>query len=71
MIRYQSLKPNVAPVRRRLHELAKDLSAFGVKRLHTMLRRDGLVINLKEVQRSHFDEQMQLKPHCRRRLATV
>lgn len=48
MIRYQSVTPDDAPVRRRLHELAKDRPAFGVKRLHTMLRRDGLVINLKK-----------------------
>jgi DNA replication protein DnaC len=42
MIRYQSVKPDDAPVRRRLHELAKDRPVFGVKRRHTMLRRDGL-----------------------------
>ena len=46
MVRYRSVKADDAPVRRRLHELAKDRPAFGVKRLHTLLRRDGLVINL-------------------------
>jgi putative transposase len=29
MIRYRSVKPDDAPVRRRLHELAKDRPAFG------------------------------------------
>lgn len=67
MIRYQSVKPDDAPVRRRLHELAKDRPAFGVKRLHTMLRRDGLIINLKKVRRLYLEEQLQLKPRRRRR----
>jgi putative transposase len=34
MIRYESVKPDDAPVRRRLHELAKDRPSFGAKRLH-------------------------------------
>jgi len=67
MIRYRSVNPDDAPVRRRLHELAKDRPAFGVKRLHTMLRRDGLVINLKKVRRLYLEEQLQLKPRRRRR----
>jgi putative transposase len=62
MIRYRSVKPDDAPVRRRLHELAKDRPAFGVKRLHTVLRRDGLVINLKKVRRLYLEEQLQRKP---------
>ena len=67
MIRYQSVKPDDAPVRRRLHELAKDRPVFGVKRLHTMLRRDGLVINLKKVRRLYLEEGLQLTPRRRRR----
>ena len=71
MIRYRSVKPDDAPVRQRLHELAKDRPAFGVRRLHTMLRRDGLVINLKKVHRLYLEEQLQLKPRRRRRRATT
>ena len=71
MIRYRSVKPDDAPVRRRLHELAKDRPAFGVKRLHTLLRRDGLVINLKKVRRLYREEQLQLKPRRRRRRSST
>lgn len=71
MIRYQSVKPDDAPVRQRLHELAKDRPAFGVKRLHTLLRRDGLVINLKKVRRLYLEEQLQLKPRRRRRRSST
>ena len=71
VVRYRSVKPDDAPVRRRLHELAKDRPAFGVKRLHTMLRRDGLVINLKKVHRLYSEEGLQLKPRRRRRRAAT
>jgi hypothetical protein len=54
---YPAIKPDDAPVRRRLHELAKDRPAFGVKRLHVLLRRrDGLVINFKKVRRLDQEE---------------
>lgn len=71
MIRYRSVKPDDASLRRRLHELAKDRPAFGVKRLHTMLRRDGLAINLKKVRRLYLEEQLQLKPQRRRRRSST
>jgi putative transposase len=67
MIRYRSVKPDDAPVRRRLHEIAKDRPSFGAKRLHVMLRRDGLRINHKKVHRLYVEEGLQLKPRRRRR----
>lgn len=67
MIRYESVKPDDTPVRRRLHELAKDRPSFGAKRLHVMLRRDGLRINHKKTHRLYIEEGLQLKPRRRRR----
>src|SRR5689334_6059538 len=67
MVRYESVKPDDAPLRRRLHELAKDRPSFGAKRLHVMLRRDGLRINHKKVHRLYVEEGLQLKPRRRRR----
>jgi putative transposase len=67
MIRYESVKPDDAPVRRRLHELAKDRPSFGAKRLHVMLRRDGLKLNHKKTHRLYIEEGLQLKPRRRRR----
>jgi putative transposase len=60
MVRYESVKPDDAPVRRRLHEIAKDPPSFGAKRLHVMLRRDGLRINHKKVHRLYVEEGLQL-----------
>jgi putative transposase len=65
LVRYRSVKPDGAPVRRRLHELARDRPSFGVKRMHTMLRRDGLAINHKKVHRLYVGEGLQ--PRARRR----
>lgn len=69
--RYQSVKPDDAPVRRRLHELAALRPSFGVRRLHIMVRRDGLHINLKKVRRLYREEGLQLRPRRRRRRATA
>jgi len=71
MVRYQSVKPDDAPVRRRLHELARDRPSFGAKRLHTMLRRDGLAINHKKAHRLYVEEGLQLKVRRRRRRAAT
>ncbi len=48
---YRARRPDDAPVRRRLHELARDRPSFSAKRLHMLLRRDGLRINHKKVHR--------------------
>ena len=40
VLTYRSAKPDDAPVGRRLHELAKDRTAFNVRRLHAMLPCD-------------------------------
>lgn len=69
--RYHSVKPDDAPVRRRLHELAALRPSFGVRRLHIMVRRDGLHINLKKVRRLYREEGLQLRPRRRRRRATA
>jgi transposase InsO family protein len=71
VITYRSVKPDDAPVRRRLHDLARDRPAFGVKRLHVLLRRDGRRINVKKVRRLYQEEGLQLKPRKRRRRAAT
>lgn len=66
-VRYQSRRPDDTPVRRRLHELAGVRLTFGVKRLTTLLRREGMHINHKRVYRLYVAEGLQLKPRRRRR----
>lgn len=54
-------------LRRRLHELAATRVAYGSRRLHILLRRDGLKVNYKKVHRLYVEEGLQLKPRRRRR----
>lgn len=67
IIRYVSCRPPDTAVRRRLRELAAARPAFGQKRLHVLLRRDGLAINHKKTERLYREEGLALKPKQRRR----
>lgn len=49
---YQAQRPvRDAPVRERLKALAMQRPRFGYKRLHVLVRREGVVVNLKRVYR--------------------
>jgi putative transposase len=64
---YRSKRRDDAALRRRLHELAATRIAYGSRRLHILLRRDGLKVNYKKVHRIYVEEGLQLKPRRRRR----
>jgi putative transposase len=70
-VRYQPQRDPATALRRRLQELAATRLTFGSRRLHTLLRRDGLVINDKRVHRLYVEEGLQLKPRRRRKAATL
>jgi len=46
-IRYRSTRPDDAAVRARLRELTAIRRRFGYRRLHILLRREGIVMNTK------------------------
>ena len=71
LVWYRAVRPDDAPLRRRLHELAATRIAFGSRRLHILLRRDGLRVNYKKVHRVYVEEGLQLKPRRRRRRRAV
>src|SRR5689334_10196922 len=52
-----------APIRARLKELAKLRPRFGYKRLHVLLRREGVVANLKRVYRLYREERLMVRRH--------
>lgn len=70
-VRYRSCKPDDSPLRRRLHELARARPAFGHKRLHVLLRREGVTVNHKRTRRLYKEEGLQLKPRRPRRRRAV
>lgn len=55
-MRYQSRRTDDADLRLRLWELAQQHRRFGYRRLHILLRRDGVLIHRKKTQRLYREE---------------
>jgi putative transposase len=66
--RYVSVRQD-GPFVERLRELAQERSRFGYKRLHVLLRREGIVVNLKRVHRLYRREGLMVKRRRRKRVA--
>lgn len=67
--RYQSRRPDDAPVRERLRELAHDRRRFGYRRLHVLLQAEGLVQNRKKTERLYREEGLKVRRRRSRRRA--
>ena len=50
-VRYRPCRADDGDLRSRLCELAQQRRRFGYRRLHILLRRDGITINRKKTQR--------------------
>jgi putative transposase len=59
--RYQAKPKNDNEIRSRLRELAQKRRKFGSPRLHTLLRRDGILINHKRTERLYREEGLSLR----------
>lgn len=55
-MRYRSCRAVDGDLRSRLCELAQQRRRFGYRRLHILLRRDGIMINRKKTQRPYREE---------------
>ena len=69
-MRYRSCRADDADLRMRLRELAGERRRFGYRRLHVLLRRDGLVVNRKRIQRLYREEGLTVRRRKGRRRAT-
>ena len=56
--RYVSRRPDNAGIRQRLRELATERRRFGYRRLHILLRRDGIELNHKKLYRLYTEERL-------------
>jgi putative transposase len=56
-------------LRRRLLELAAERPRFGYRRLHALLRREGVVVNHKRVERLYRAEGLAVRRRTRKRVA--
>lgn len=68
-IRYCSLRSSDADVRLRIRELAGARRRFGYRRLHFLLRRDGVKMNQKRFRRLYREEGLQVRKRGGRKRA--
>jgi len=67
-VRYRSTQGNDAALREKLRDLANQRRRFGYRRLHILLRREGVMINRKKTQRLYCEEGLAVRRrHSRRR----
>jgi putative transposase len=59
------------PLRCRLRELAAQRPRFGYRRLHVLLRREGIVVNHKRVERLYREEGLAVRRRRRKSLMPV
>ena len=68
-MRYRSQREDDADLRSKLRELAQQRRRFGDRRLHILLRREGVVINRKKTQRLYSEEKLAVRRRRNRRRA--
>ena len=69
-VRYRRERPDDAPVRERLRALAAERRRFGYRRLHVLLRQEGLVTNRKRTERLYREEGLTVRKRRGRKRAT-
>lgn len=67
-VRYRTRRRGDEELRRRLRELAAERPRFGYRRLHILLRREGISINHKRIERLYRSEQLGVCRRARKRL---
>ena len=61
VVRYRSTRPDDTTLRERLKALAQERRRFGYRRLHVLLRREGLEVNRRRVQRLYREERLTVR----------
>lgn len=60
-VRYRGRRPDESVIRLRLRELAAVRRRFGYRRLHILLRREGVHMNHKKLRRIYAEERLQVR----------
>jgi putative transposase len=69
--RYRSTRPDQAPLRKRITEIATTRVRYGYKRIHVLLRREDWHVNHKRVYRLYQEEGLNLRRKRPRRHVTA
>ncbi len=68
--RCRSPRPDDAGLRQRLRELAAQRRRFGYRRLHLLLRQEGVAVNWKKLYRLYKEERLTVKKRGGRKRAS-
>jgi putative transposase len=60
-VRYRSVRPDDAEARAAMKAIASERRRFGYRRIHVMLERQGIVMNLKKLRRLYREEKLQVR----------
>ncbi len=69
VVRYRSRRPDDAPIRLRLRELAAERRRFGFRRLGILLAREGMAMNRKKLLRLYREEKLAVRRRTGRKRA--
>ena len=56
-----AVRPDDGAVRQRLRALAAERRRFGYRRLHMLLRREGIMLNHKKLRRLYAEERLRVR----------
>ena len=68
-VRYRSIRPDDAAERAAMKAVAAERRRFGYRRIHIMLKRQGIVMNLKKLRRLYREEKLQVRKRGGRKRA--
>lgn len=60
-MRYRSVRPDDAGLREAMKAVAGERRRFGYRRIHVVLRRQGIVMNHKKLRRLYREEKLQVR----------
>jgi putative transposase len=69
MVRYSSIRPDDLDLRERMRAIAHQRRRFGYRRIHVLLRRDGIIVNHKKLFRLYREERLSVRKRGGRKRA--
>jgi len=68
-VRYRGVRPDDADIREAMKAVASERRRFGYRRIHVMLNRQGIVMNLKRLRRLYREEKLTVRKRGGRKRA--
>jgi len=68
-MRYRGVRPDDAAIREAMKKVASERRRFGYRRIHVMLDRQGIVMNLKKLRRLYREEKLMVRKRGGRKRA--